>query len=88
VAEFERNKKEGAHTLGGNGDVYEPNSALVESEAYEHVLGGRSSTLGSTSGDSIEDRRRRALEAAVSRLRKEEEELEQSCGTSGPAATS
>lgn len=32
-------------------------------------------------GDSVEDRRRRALEAATARLRKEEEELEKSCGT-------
>ena len=58
----------------------------MESEAYEYVLGGQSSTSRSL-GDSKEDRRRRALEAAVSRLRKEEEELEQSCGTSGPSAT-
>ncbi|KAI6023767.1 WLM-domain-containing protein [Pisolithus microcarpus] len=32
----------------------------------------------------VHDRRRRALEAATSRLKKQEEELEQSCGTTKP----
>lgn len=59
----------------------------MESEAYEYVLGGQSSALGSNRGDSRDDRRRHALEAAISRLKKEEEELEQSCGTSGPSAS-
>jgi hypothetical protein len=37
-------------------------------------------------GDEREDMRRRTLDAATRRLRREEEELEQSCGTAGPAA--
>ncbi|KAI6112895.1 WLM-domain-containing protein, partial [Pisolithus sp. B1] len=62
-----------------NNGAYQP-SSNEEGEAFVHVLGGNS-TLPS---DSIEDRRRRALEAATSRLKKQEEELEQSCGTTRP----
>ncbi|KAJ7074573.1 WLM-domain-containing protein [Mycena amicta] len=81
VAEFERAAKEGTHRLFG-GDVYEPEEA--ESLALtSHVLGGASSGLEQ---DSVDDRRRRAVEAAMSRLKKQEEEIEQSCGTAGPAA--
>lgn len=57
--------------------AYEP-SSNEEAEALIHVLGGNGIQLG----DSVEDRRRRALEAATARLRKDEEELERSCGTS------
>lgn len=53
----------------------------LESEAHEHILGGSSGALGASSTDSPNDRRRRALEAAINRLRRQEEELEQSCGT-------
>lgn len=56
--------------------AYEPPSN-EEAEVLIHVLGGNDIPLG----DSAEDRRRRALEAASARLRKEEEELEKSCGT-------
>jgi hypothetical protein len=44
-----------------------------------HVLGG----TGLRDSDTTEDRRKRVLEAATARLRNEEE-LERSCGTSGP----
>ncbi|KAI5123182.1 hypothetical protein M0805_003949 [Coniferiporia weirii] len=84
VAGFERAQRAGAHTLGGPGPVYDSStstSALeIESEAQAYILGGSSATLS----DTREERRRRALEAAVGRLRREEEELEQSCGTAGP----
>lgn len=69
--------------------MYEPSSDL-EAEAQTHVLGSR--TLGgsivSLSADSPEERRRRVLEATMRRLQKEEEELEQSCGTAGPSSSS
>ncbi|KAF7295016.1 Zinc metalloproteinase [Mycena indigotica] len=82
VAEFERAAKEGTHRLYG-GDIYEADDA--ENLALSsHVLGGTSS--GSTELDTVDDRRRRVLEAAMGRLKKQEEELEQSCGTAGPAA--
>lgn len=85
VAEFERAASEGTHSLMGSGDVYEPSPEL-EAEAHTHILGGRGVSALSLD-DSREDRRRRVLEATVKRLRKEEEELEQSCGTAGPSAT-
>ena len=59
-------------------DAYEP-SSNEEAEALIHVLGGNGTPLVS----SIEDRRRRALEAAAARLRKEEDDLEKNCGTTG-----
>lgn len=62
------------------GHVYEP-SSNEEAEALTHVL--RLGRNGIPLDDSAEDRRRRAMEAATARLRKEEEELENSCGTVG-----
>lgn len=83
VAEFEQVQREGTHHLMHKGDVYEPSSEL-EAEAHAHVLGGGGfSSL--YQDESREERRRRMLDATMSRLRKEEEELEQSCGTAGPS---
>ncbi|KAK7028321.1 zinc metallo proteinase [Favolaschia claudopus] len=81
VAEFERAAAEGTHRLHA-GDLYEP-EALENEALTSHVLGG---TPLSSRNDSVEDRRRRILEAALGRLQKEEEELESSCGTAGPAS--
>ncbi|THH11276.1 hypothetical protein EW145_g757 [Phellinidium pouzarii] len=84
VADFEHAQRTGAHTLGGNGPVYTPSASTrdleIESEAQGHILGGSSPSVN----DTREERRRRALDAAVNRLRREEAELEQSCGTAGP----
>jgi len=71
--------------MGGR-DVYEPSSQDVEAEVHTHVLGG-SGIASMSMNESREDRRRKVLEATMSRLRKEEEELEQSCGTAGPFVT-
>lgn len=87
VAEFEQALKDGAHHLA-SADMYEPGLDL-EAEAHTHMLGEGTYVLGGEStllGDSREDRRRRALQATVKRLQKQEEELEQNCGTAGPAA--
>lgn len=88
VLEFERAQSIGTHYLTDTDSTeeYMPSSQL-EAEARAHVLGSsdiaRASggTLQPISGDSREDMRRRILEATVERLRKEEEELEQHCGT-------
>ncbi|TBU34162.1 WLM-domain-containing protein [Dichomitus squalens] len=84
VAEFERAQAAGAHQLGGGG--FGPPQSALEAEAQEYALGG-SYTLGgpgaSSPGDSPEERRRKVLEATMNRLRKEEEELEDRCGTAG-----
>ncbi|KAF8141456.1 WLM-domain-containing protein [Boletus edulis] len=77
VAEFEAVEKRGTHYLVDLRGTYEP-SSNEEADALIHALGGNGIPLGS---DSVEDRRRRTLEAATARLRKEEEELEESCGT-------
>ncbi|KAH0836793.1 hypothetical protein J3R83DRAFT_8545 [Lanmaoa asiatica] len=77
VAEFETAEKRGTHYLSDLRGAYEP-SSNEEAEVLIHVLGGNGIPLG----DSAEDRRHRALEAATARLRREEEELEKSCGTS------
>jgi hypothetical protein len=70
--------------MGGR-EVYEPPEEL-EAELYTHVLGG-SGEASIPLDESREDRRQRVLQATMNRLRKEEEELEQCCGTAGPSAT-
>ncbi|KAA1470177.1 WLM-domain-containing protein [Dentipellis sp. KUC8613] len=83
VAEFERAAREGTHTLSGPG-AYEPASTNaggeLEAEARAYVLGG-SGAATPRAGETAEERRQRVLDATMRRLRREEEELEQSCGT-------
>jgi hypothetical protein len=52
--------------------------------AHAHVLGG--SATAPLINESVAERRQRIIEATMNRLRKEEEELEDSCGTAGPAS--
>jgi len=78
VAEFEATTAEGTHHLSDLRDTYQP-SSNEEAEALVHVLGGTS--FQGNINDTIEDKRKRALEAATARLKNEEEELERSCGT-------
>ncbi|KAJ7280377.1 WLM-domain-containing protein [Mycena rebaudengoi] len=82
VAEYERSVAQGTHRLQ-TGDMYEP-EALENEALTSHVLGGAGRSVD---GEPVEDRRRRMLEAALGRLKKEEEEIENSCGTAGPAET-
>ncbi|TFK39712.1 WLM-domain-containing protein [Crucibulum laeve] len=88
VVEFERSMTAGTHYLSGGPDVdmYQPTSEL-EAEAQSYVLGGNRSTVPSSVNDSVEERRRRVLDATMNRLRKEEEELEHSCGTGRSTTT-
>ncbi|KAI0642280.1 WLM-domain-containing protein [Trametes meyenii] len=83
VAEFERAQSAGTHHLTGEG--FEAPHSAFEAEAQAYVLGDSSHTLGGASSsspdDSPEERRRKVLAATMSRLQKEEEELEQRCGT-------
>ena len=80
VAEFERAQAAGTHHLAGPG-FESPHSAL-EAEAQEYVLGGGGISAASAS-DTPEERRRKILDATMRRLQREEEELEQRCGTEG-----
>ncbi|RDX51227.1 WLM-domain-containing protein [Lentinus brumalis] len=85
VAEFERAQAAGTHFLNDPG--FEAPQSALEAEAQAYVLGG-SQVLGgastSSATDSPEERRRKVLEATMNRLRKEEQELEDRCGTSAP----
>lgn len=84
VLAYEQSASAGTHTLGGSYPVYDPSSASSELEREAaHVLGG--SRVAPSANETAEDRRRKILNATMTRLRKEEEELEQSCGTAGPA---
>lgn len=63
---------------------------LVDGDFYDSDTSGAGYTPGGTPDSSLpefarEERRQRMLAAALNRLRTEEEEMEQSCGTSGPA---
>ncbi|KAH8833168.1 WLM-domain-containing protein [Flagelloscypha sp. PMI_526] len=74
VVEYEKSVSEGTHRLG---------ERLAEAQA--HVLGG---SAGQSIGldESAEARRERILQATMARLKLEEEQVENSCGTAGPAA--
>ena len=80
MVQFEHGAAAGTHYLSGTGDAYEPASELV-AEAHVHILGRDHIPLGAALNESREERRKRLLEAAMIRLRKEEEELDNSCGT-------
>ncbi|KAM5536586.1 hypothetical protein V8D89_009681 [Ganoderma adspersum] len=84
VAEFERARATGTHFLGEKADGVMPPRSALEAEAQEYVVGG-AYTLGgvgtSDPGDSQEERRRKVLQATMNRLREEEKELEDRCGT-------
>ncbi|KAF9454356.1 WLM-domain-containing protein [Macrolepiota fuliginosa MF-IS2] len=87
VTEFERARATGTHYLTSSADphgIYQPASEL---EAQAYVLGGSSQSTPVV-GESREAMRRRVLEATMNRLRKEEEELELSCGTGKDVSTS
>ena len=76
MADYELSLARGAHRL-------------IDGERYEPESPGAGSALGGTPDPSLpeferEERRQRMLAAALNRLQVEEEELEQSCGTSGP----
>jgi hypothetical protein len=61
--------------------VYEPE---LEAEAYSNTIDQGSYTLGGASvpvSESLDERRNRILQAVTNRLKREEEELEHSCGT-------
>lgn len=81
VAEFERSTKAGTHTLS-NTSSYEDRMSNIEREAavQAFVLGGGSSTPSAHTADSREERRQRILMATISRLEKEEKEIEDRCG--------
>lgn len=87
VDTYERAVKAGTHTLSG-GDFYEPDeaiisSALTDAEVHGRILGGggTSTLLGSR-----EEMRQKALEAAMRRMRIQEQDIEEQCGSDGPAA--
>ena len=63
------------HQLGSE-DIYQPEELEAEAKAY--ILGGDTTLNGH---ESVEERRQRILKATTKRLKKEAEELEDSCGT-------
>lgn len=90
VEEFETAVARGSRTLGSSiSGAYEPDpslsTSLMDSEAHSYVLGGG---VGAASAlvPSREEMRRRAAEAALDRQRREEQEIEDRCGSDGPAA--
>ncbi|KAG8950040.1 hypothetical protein FRC04_008120 [Tulasnella sp. 424] len=90
VDEFETAVARGSRTLGSSiNSAYEPDpslsTSLMDSEAHSYVLGGG---VGAASAlvPSREEMRRRAAEAALDRQRREEQEIEDRCGSDGPAA--
>ena len=80
VAQYEASVRQGTHTFGSGG-TYEPGSAdaEMEAEATVHVLGG--SSTASSVDLSREERRQRVLDATLNRLKAEEAEIEDKCGT-------
>ncbi|KAG8715965.1 hypothetical protein FRC11_012110 [Ceratobasidium sp. 423] len=78
VAEYEQSVRAGSHTLSGS-MPHDDRSANIEREAavQAFVLGG--GTDSAPASESHEERRRRVLGAAISRLEQEEKEIEDRC---------
>jgi hypothetical protein len=76
--------RDGTHTLGDD-STYEPSHVGPETGTQAHRLGGSGPVPASD--ESVEERRRRILQATLSRLEQEEQEIENSCGTlpTGPS---
>lgn len=85
IEAFERAQQDGTHSLV-EGDVYEPTApALSAGGRTGQRLGG--STVDSGTAGSAEERRQRILAAAMRRLEREEQEIEQSCGSAAHATS-
>lgn len=89
IEAFEKSKQDGTHKLV-EGDVYEPSaptlsSGISSSGGSGHRLGG----AANGGGDAVtaEERRQRILMATMRRLEREEQEIEQSCGSAATAAS-
>ncbi len=93
IEAFERSKQDGTHALV-EGEVYEPSAPSLGSSAASgghrlgggQVLGGPSAS--SSQAASADERRQRILMATMRRLEREEQEIEQSCGSAANAASS
>ncbi|SNX88080.1 uncharacterized protein MEPE_06791 [Melanopsichium pennsylvanicum] len=79
IAAFEQSKQNGAHQLI-EGHVYEPSAPTpCSGSSGGHRLGGTWSS--SNQANTAEERRQRILMATMRRLEREEQEIEQSCGS-------
>ncbi|CBQ71584.1 conserved hypothetical protein [Sporisorium reilianum SRZ2] len=89
IEAFERAQQQGAHSLV-EGDVYEPSAPALSAGSADggggHRLGG-GSTSSAGGESSAEERRQRILAATMRRLEREEQEIEQSCGSAASAAS-
>jgi hypothetical protein len=86
VAQFERAKAQGAHYLVDPGEQYEPSPSELEVDDTVHILGGVPDIGQAPLDETAEQRRQRILNATLQRLQKEEEQLEDSCGTAGKSS--
>ncbi|TKY86884.1 hypothetical protein EX895_004172 [Sporisorium graminicola] len=90
IEAFERAQQHGTHSLV-EGDVYEPSEPALSSGVNEgapsggYRLGGTASSSGNA--NDIEERRQMILAATMRRLEREEQEIEQSCGSAATAAS-
>jgi len=91
VAEYETNLKASTHTLSEStyaGPAFSPSgpSSAVEAEAYSHRLGGGGGQRWGDE-DTPQARRGRVLAATLRRLEKEEQEIEDMCGSGAVPST-
>ncbi|KAJ1018566.1 hypothetical protein NDA16_004848 [Ustilago loliicola] len=89
IEAFEKGQQDGTHRLV-EGDVYEPSAPTLSSGSTSsgdggHRLGGTVNSVGEAS--TPEERRQRILMATMRRLEREEQEIEQSCGSVATAAS-
>ncbi|SPO31847.1 uncharacterized protein UTRI_06684 [Ustilago trichophora] len=91
IEAFERAQQNGTHSLV-DGDVYEPSAPELSSGGSGSAPGGGrrlgGATSGSDEGNNAEERRQRILMATMRRLEREEQEIEQSCGSATTGSSS
>ncbi|SAM86477.1 uncharacterized protein UBRO_08942 [Ustilago bromivora] len=87
IEAFQKGQQDGSHKLV-EGDVYEPSAPALSSgiSSGGHRLGG-STKSASRDAVTAEERRQRILMATMRRLKREEQEIEQSCGSAATAAS-
>lgn len=85
VAEYDQHLVANRHSLLGSGPIYQPSGSTAENEqlaeATVHVLGRGEGATSLSNASTAAERRQQVLDATLRRLKIEEKEIEDMCGS-------